>query len=411
MSAALTAASGVGASGPSESWLGSVGITTTREARLSSIPTGDRRSTRLSLLARSWIPVLAIAAILLAPPGAAFNSTYAARWLAAGLVLVAAVGRKSRTASLAAVGLSTAGALYVGIDNLVRITGGGSPARWLHVVGAAVVVAVALRQLLTGIRRDPLMVVAVQLAVGLVSHWAYYQVGGLALDYRSYGRDSLQSLGGSELSFVALALAGAGLGVFRTWRPAIERLGWTPATWWQIALGFLIAQVFLLSNYPADVLTYLLMPDALRAIAVTSQHVFVGLPWWTFPIFAAMAAAGEETLFRGALQPKFGIVLTAALFAMIHVQYGTTPILGMVFVHGLVYGLLRRHLNTTTAAFAHFSYDVGAFLSPGYPTDGFLAAVTAALLVGPAWRNRRLIWRTLSEGFISDWTRFVPLHT
>ena len=37
------------------------------------------------------------------------------------------------------------------------------------------------------------------------------------------------------------------------------------------------------------------------------------------------AGIGEETLFRGALQPRFGLLITSLLFALLHSQYGITP--------------------------------------------------------------------------------------
>ena len=273
------------------------------------------------------------------------------------------------------------------------------------------VIALSLWRAFISTRTDPLLLVAVQLAVGVATHWVYYQVSGLALDPRSYGKESLQALAGTELSLVALALAGVGLGVWRTWRPAIERLGWASPSWWQVALALLLAQVFSLSNIPVNLLTFFLTPQALYAISANSQHIFGDLPWWTLPIFAVLAGVGEETLLRGALQPRFGIVVTAALFAMVHVQYGFTPILGMVFVHGLGYGLIRRHLNTTTAALAHATYDFGAYIRMSYPSHFVLAVILALLLAEPAWRHRSLIWRTLSQGLIADWRGIAALRT
>ena len=80
------------------------------------------------------------------------------------------------------------------------------------------------------------------------------------------------------------------------------------------------------------------------------------------------AALGEETLFRGALQPRFGLVLTALLFALVHGNYGLTVSTLIVFVLGLVLGTLRNRHNTTTAMITHAVYNMtlGAI--------GFLAA-------------------------------------
>jgi membrane protease YdiL (CAAX protease family) len=65
------------------------------------------------------------------------------------------------------------------------------------------------------------------------------------------------------------------------------------------------------------------------------------------------AGVGEELLFRGALQPRFGLVLTSLLFAVGHAHYGLSPATVEVFVIGLVLGLVRRRINTTTCIVIH----------------------------------------------------------
>lgn len=69
------------------------------------------------------------------------------------------------------------------------------------------------------------------------------------------------------------------------------------------------------------------------------------------------AAIGEETLFRGALQPRFGRLLTALLFGLLHGNYGLSVItLGIVIV-GYLLGVLRDRFNTTTAMVAHGTFN------------------------------------------------------
>lgn len=361
-------------------------------------------SGRSWLLARAWLPVFAIAAILLAPSGTTLRSTYALRWLAAALVLIAAIGRRDRRIAIATALISAAGALYIAADNVSRINGGASAARWFYIAGAVMVIALSLRQLAPPSRFDPVMLVAIQLAIGLAAYWLYYQFSGLALDYRNYPPESVLRTAGIELALIALAFAGVGLGVQRTWRPAAQRLGWSKPQGWQGALALLVATVFLLSNLPLNLLAYWLEPSSLLAIGRIYQRVFTGVPWWSYPLIALMAGVGEETMFRGALQPRFGILATALLFALIHIQYGPTLILAWIFVHGLAYGLIRRHINTTTAVLAHATYDFGAFLSVfGFITFALIALLMALYLWEPATRNRRLIWNTVQQGFVDDW--------
>lgn len=70
------------------------------------------------------------------------------------------------------------------------------------------------------------------------------------------------------------------------------------------------------------------------------------------------AALGEETIFRGALQPRFGLVLTTVLFALLHSQYGISVATLLVFGVGLVLGLLRLRYNTSTSMAAHAVYNM-----------------------------------------------------
>jgi uncharacterized protein len=74
-------------------------------------------------------------------------------------------------------------------------------------------------------------------------------------------------------------------------------------------------------------------------------------------VLALAAGVGEELLFRGALQPVFGLGFTAVLFAIAHVQYGLTPISLVVLIIGVALGYIRQRTNTTVAIFVHFGYN------------------------------------------------------
>jgi hypothetical protein len=75
---------------------------------------------------------------------------------------------------------------------------------------------------------------------------------------------------------------------------------------------------------------------------------------------------GEEILFRGALQPRLGIGLSAALFAVLHVQYQIPGIL-MIFAVGVGLGLVKRRTSTTFTIVVHVVYDLAAFLADIWP--------------------------------------------
>ena len=62
-------------------------------------------------------------------------------------------------------------------------------------------------------------------------------------------------------------------------------------------------------------------------------------------------------LFRGALQPIFGIVPTSLIFAVSHVQYGLSPATLTVFLLSVVLGIIRKRSNTTVAILVHAGYN------------------------------------------------------
>lgn len=349
--------------------------------------------------------MLAVAAIALAPAGTSLRSTYTLRWLAAGLLLLAAIGRLYRHAALAAAVLAGAGGLFVAGDAVVRVAGGANVARLAYLAGGLAVAGISAARLARPRQRfDPVMMVAQQLAVGLVAYWLYYALSGLALDYRTYQPESVWRTAGTELGLLALGLAAIGTGVNRTWSEAAERLGWRMPAMWQVAFAVVLALILGLSNIPLNLLMSWAMPGSQAAIAHISGHVFSGVPAWGLPLIAVMAGIGEETAFRGALQPRFGILATAALFALIHIQYGPTFVELWVFVHALIYGLVRRHMNTTTAVMTHAVYDSSAFLNgAGFVVYGLVAIAFAVYLWRAAAQDPEQLRVSLRKALAEDW--------
>ena len=81
-----------------------------------------------------------------------------------------------------------------------------------------------------------------------------------------------------------------------------------------------------------------------------------------FFFIGLVAAFGEESIFRGYLQPSLmkrvgvfgGVILTAAFFSAYHLQFAPFRLLGL-FVMGLVYGILRnRDRSVVAPAVAHW---------------------------------------------------------
>jgi uncharacterized protein len=112
-----------------------------------------------------------------------------------------------------------------------------------------------------------------------------------------------------------------------------------------------------------------LQPDLYRKVGEVSQRLFdpQGLSLLSAVLFALLigvgAGLGEETLFRGAVQPVLGIPLTSVLFTSMHVQYGPSLLLGYIFVLSIGLGLLRRYVNTTASFLAHAGYNTLGILA------------------------------------------------
>ena len=348
----------------------------------------------LGFLTYVWIAVFALVATVFGATGVSVVSTTAFRWFAVAVVLVAFAGRTRRWPAVASALLAGFGALYVVAERTHQVLATGQPAAWPYVVGGLLVAGLSAYQLRGGARRfDPVALIALQLGVGLLARWLYFVLSGLGLEPALYAPGTWTSPLITELPLLALGLAGVGLGVTRGVGGSVRRLGIAWPSWWRIGVAMLISQLLVLSSYPATLLTYQLMPHTYFAIEQILAKSDGDSNFLLGAVIAVLAGVAEETLFRGALQPRAGILITAALFASIHIQYGASPILAMVFVHGLIYGLLRRHINTTTAILTHALYDLPVHL----PLAGHLLWILfmVLLLLYPALKSWREILRSV----------------
>jgi membrane protease YdiL (CAAX protease family) len=170
---------------------------------------------------------------------------------------------------------------------------------------------------------------------------------------------TLADLISQELPFLILAGAGVGLFMRRNLSQATERLGLIVPAWWQVVGAVAAAGVFFAFGLGMDWLSHIWTPDVARQVDSTSQRLFGGLG--TPMGIAALALAPgicEEIMFRGALQPRLGIIATALLFTCIHTQYGLSLDALSVFVIAVGLGLIRKFTNTTTSVITHTTYNL-----------------------------------------------------
>lgn len=166
------------------------------------------------------------------------------------------------------------------------------------------------------------------------------------------------------LLYLALAILGVGWLTRRDWTAVLRRLGlrWPrPADWMAgvsagIALYLLVALALALWQAVAEPSVFEAQASGARAIfeALSSSLLAGGL-------LAMSVAVGEEVLFRGALQPIFGLAISSLLFVALHTQYAFTPAAAMLFVVSLGFGLLRARASTTAAIIAHAAYNAIPF--------------------------------------------------
>jgi hypothetical protein len=214
------------------------------------------------------------------------------------------------------------------------------------------------------------MFVTVLLSNNLIGILGFEQLNEIeAFSLGTGGRISPVTMLASQLPFVVLAIVGVGAGIRRSPRETLARLGYGPISLRHVGVvALFIAGAFALS-LAADYLFSVLQPDLYRQVGEVSSTLFdpSGLSLASAVLFALLigvsAGLGEETLFRGAVQPVFGIPATSVLFASMHVQYGPSLLLGYIFVLAIGLGLLRRYFNTTTSFLAHAGYNALGILA------------------------------------------------
>jgi membrane protease YdiL (CAAX protease family) len=143
--------------------------------------------------------------------------------------------------------------------------------------------------------------------------------------------------------FVALAFLGVGLFIRRNGRQLLQRLGLERPTTGQLRQGVGWILLLLLLQFIAGALFTWLNPDQAATLEDVNSVLlqdFDTVGEWL--VLALIAGISEEILFRGALQPIFGLWFTSILFAVVHVQYGLTPVTVFVVILAVLLGLIRR---------------------------------------------------------------------
>ncbi|MGE0791721.1 MAG: lysostaphin resistance A-like protein [Sandaracinaceae bacterium] len=207
---------------------------------------------------------------------------------------------------------------------------------------------------------------AVILSVAIISHF----IVGFVIVGPALGLGPDEVFGGSVaaiLMTIAQGVWGLGVvlggGLFWIGKVSLRDVGWhTDTLGRDLALGAVGAVVLVLALFGPLVAAGMVdVGETVRGIAgfTLGQRVeilFIGL----------LAAAIEETTFRGYLQPGLvarlgfpaGLVIGAVIFGLYHLPMGIPPLmLALKCVSGLILGLLRgRDRSLFASGFAHFLF-------------------------------------------------------
>jgi len=167
----------------------------------------------------------------------------------------------------------------------------------------------------------------------------------------------------SGLPLLIFALFGVGLWIRRNGRQVLERLGVTGVTWRQLLAAAGIVLLLLGLDFVVNQVWQEVDPFGYGVMEEVMNTLFGGLTTIVGALVLGLSAGiSEELLFRGAVQPRLGLVLAALLFTIGHLQYGLTAATVEVFIIGLVLGLVRNRANTTLCIIIHAAYNMVGIL-------------------------------------------------
>jgi hypothetical protein len=197
--------------------------------------------------------------------------------------------------------------------------------------------------------------------------FAGYLMGNTALTLSQGGLEGLAEtveptsvtlFGIQQLLFAATGFLGVGMFIRRDWRETLKRLGIVRPTAGQLLQGVGWIIVLVVLQFVVGALWLISNPEQITALedinSVLLADVDTAAEWLAF---ALLAGTGEEILFRGAIQPVFGLWFTSIFFAIVHVQYGFSIATLLIVFLAIILGIIRHRTNTTVAIFVHVGYD------------------------------------------------------
>ena len=163
-----------------------------------------------------------------------------------------------------------------------------------------------------------------------------------------------------DITMFAMAMVGVGWLSRKDFRSTLLRLGIVAPARRQalvgLGTGLVLVPLILVFERLAGQVGLGVSPDVEKLTEQLIGPLTMSIPG--ILTLGLAAALGEESVFRGAMQPVFGLLLTSVLFALLHSQYGISLASLLVLIVGLVLGLLRLRYNTSTSMIAHATYNM-----------------------------------------------------
>jgi membrane protease YdiL (CAAX protease family) len=225
-------------------------------------------------------------------------------------------------------------------------------------------------------RYDPRSVVhTTALVLGLFyltyNAYTFATAGGLTGVAEQYTETTSDETGRSQaisMAFdlflnVGFTLLGVGLFMRRSFSQTMRRLGLRFPHLVDVLAGLLTGIGMYALVYLYIWVRFLTTPPEIIQEQNIAARAISDYPTLGLALFMALKAGiGEEILFRGALQPIFGITLTTILFSAVHLQYTLTPTSVIIFGVGSGLAWLRWRYSTTAAIIAHTTYNFVPYL-------------------------------------------------
>jgi uncharacterized protein len=126
-----------------------------------------------------------------------------------------------------------------------------------------------------------------------------------------------------------------------------------------LSVGIVIFSALILLTFAIGIISLLTNTQ----ISSNAEVFFGGAPFWYLAFTSVIAPINEETLFRGFLVARLGILFSALIFGLLHYAYNSTFGIEMIFafIFGLMAGYAFKKSNSLyPSLLAHILYNTAS---------------------------------------------------